>query len=358
MSNVWFSDMKYEKYSPEETLPAKFGRMLVAAGLENGFKGAKTAIKMHVGRGIGYSTIPPVFVKILVDHLKKLGAEPYLIDQTVDEAPARGYTESYFGCPVLTSCGATDKYLYRKDIGFKTFEYANIGGNFHDADAVVVLSHVKGHGACGYGGACKNVAMGCVDDHTRSSIHGLETGLQWDEAKCTHCEACITSCNHHANHFKNGKYEVFFHHCTLCQHCIKVCPTGAISPTESNYEDFQQGMSLCAATALEPFPKQRVFFVNVMLQVTSLCDCWGFTTPSLVPDVGIASSYDLVAVEQACLDRIRTEDLLPFSLPKGTELGEKGHLFERIHGKDPFLQLDKLAALGLGSRIYELVEVP
>ncbi len=357
MAKVWFSDMTFEKYAQDSVLTAKFGRMLDQAGLEAGFKGARTAIKMHVGRGTGYSTIPPIFVKILVDRLKKLGANPYLIDQSVDEAPARGYTESYFGCPITTSCSVTEKYLYRKEIGFKTFEYANIGGNFHDADAVVVLSHIKGHGACGYGGACKNIAMGCVDDHTRGCIHGLETGLTWDESKCTHCEDCIASCNHHANSFVDGKYEVFFHNCTLCQHCVKVCPTGAISPTGSNYEDFQQGMALCTRAALEHLPREKVFYVNVMLQMTAMCDCWGFTTPSIVPDIGIASSYDIVAVEQACLDCMRTEDFLPQSVPVGFEMGTKGHLLERIHGKDPFLQLDKLAAQGLGCRSYERILV-
>ena len=358
MSKVWYSGMSFEKYAPECTLPAKFERMLGAVGLEAGFKGARTAIKMHVGREIGYSTIPPLFVKILVDRLKAAGATPYLIDQTVDGAAARGYTENYFGCPITTSCGVTEKYLYRKEIGFKTFEYANIAGNFHDADAVVVLSHVKGHGACGYGGACKNIAMGCVDDHTRGSIHGLETGLAWDESKCTHCEACIGSCNHHANSFdENGKYEVFYHHCTLCQHCVKVCPTGAISPTGSNYEDFQHGMALCTRAALEDFPKDRVLYVNAMLQMTALCDCWGFTTPSIVPDVGICASYDLVAVEQACLDRIRVEDFNPLSVPVGTEMGEKGHLFERIHGKDPYIQIDECAKLKMGSTKYKLVDV-
>ncbi len=357
MAKVWFSDMSYEKYSAECTLPAKFGRMLDEAGLENGFKGARVAIKMHVGRGIGYSTIPPVFVKLLVDHLRKLEAEPYLIDQTVEHASARGYTESYFGCPIVTSCGVTEKYLYRKEIGFKTFEYANIAGNFHDADAVIVLSHIKGHGACGYGGACKNIAMGCVDDHTRGSIHGLETGLQWDESKCIHCDECVRNCNHDANGFEDGKYEVNYHHCTLCQHCIKVCPTGAITPTASNYEDFQQGLALCTAAALAHFPAGHVFYINVMLQMTALCDCWGFTTPSLVPDVGIVSSYDIVAAEQACLDRIKTENFIPQSVPIGYEMGTQGHLLERVHGKDPYLQLDKLAALGLGSREYETIVV-
>jgi uncharacterized protein len=358
MAKVLFSDLSIARYAQECTLPAKFGRMLDEAGLDASFKGARTAVKMHVGRGTGYSTIPPIFVKILVDRLKQYGAAPYLVDDRVDEAEARGYTERYFGCPIVPSCGVAEKYLHRKEIGFKTFTSANIGGNFHDADAAIVLSHVKGHGACGFGGACKNIAMGCVDGATRGRIHGLESGLAWDETKCTHCEACLGSCNHHANRFdENGKYEVFYHDCTLCQHCVKVCPTGAISPTDSNYEDFQHGMALCTRAALEDFPKDHVFYVNVMLQMTALCDCWGFTTPSVVPDVGIVSSYDLVAVEQASLDRIRVEDFCPNSVPVGFALGTSGHLLERIHGKDPFLQLDHLAALGLGSRTYETVEV-
>jgi len=95
----------------------------------------------------------------------------------------------------------------------------------------------------------------------------------------------------------------------------------------------------------------------VLTSITALCDCWGLTTPSLVPDIGIMASNSIVEVESASLDAIKIEDLIPVGVPSNLTLGDKGHLFERLHGKDPYVQLDKLAEQGLGSREYELVEV-
>jgi uncharacterized Fe-S center protein len=148
---------------------------------------------------------------------------------------------------------------------------------------MIDFSHVKGHGACGYGGACKNIAMGCVTDRTRQQIHGLEGGITWDEELCTHCEACIRNCNHDANSFdKEGKYNVFFHNCTYCQHCVKVCPTGAIKMDAERYRDFQEGMAICTDEVLKTFKPGNVFYINFLTDITILCDCWGLTTPSLV----------------------------------------------------------------------------
>ena len=156
---------------------------------------------------------------------------------------------------------------------------------------------------------------------------------------------------------KTGAYRVNYHHCTLCQHCMKVCPVGAITADTHNYTDFQEGMALCTKTVLDTFEPENRFFINLLISITALCDCWGMTTPSLVPDIGIVAGYDIVAVEAASLDLIKVENLIPAGVPSNIELGKEGHLFERLHGKNPYVQLDKLAEAGLGTRDYETVEV-
>jgi uncharacterized protein len=356
-SEVLFSSVKYGKYDADDTLPAKFGRQVDRMGMQDVVKGAWTAIKMHVGRNLGYSTIPPLFVKILVDKLKGYGANVYIVDNLVDEAKARGYTENYLGVPIVPSCGIAGKYVYEKSVDFRTFKNVDVGGNIHDADVLVDLSHVKGHGDCAYGGACKNIAMGCVTDRTRAQIHGLEGGIEWDEDKCTFCELCVSSCNHHANSFENGKYNVFYHHCTYCQHCVKVCPSGALRMTDNRFEDFQSGMALSTRTVLDSFKPGRIFFINFLMSITALCDCWGFTTPSLVPDIGILSSNDLVSIEKASLDAIKFENLILDGIPEGYELGTTGHLLERLHAKDPYVQLRHLESFGLGTQDYHITEI-
>jgi uncharacterized Fe-S center protein len=356
-SKVLFSSVKFDKYDADVTLPARFGRLLDRMGMEAVVKDKLTAVKMHLGLGMGYTTIHPLFVKILIDKLKKFGAKVYITDQNVSEPLNRGYSPDYFGVPLEYVCGVTGKYIYEKEVDFKTFKNLDVGGNIHDAEVLINLSHVKGHGACGYGGACKNIAMGCVTDRTRGQIHSLEGGLDWNEGLCTHCELCIHSCNHHANYFDNGKYQVFFHHCTYCQHCVKVCPAGALTMDANRYVDFQYGMALCTDMVLQRFKPGHVFYINFLMNITALCDCWGFSTPALVPDIGVMASQDIVAIEQASLDAIKVEDLIPNGVPQGMELRATGHLLERLHGKDPQVQINELEKRGLGTTKYEIEEV-
>ncbi|ATW25917.1 DUF362 domain-containing protein [Candidatus Formimonas warabiya] len=357
-SKVLFSSVKFKKYDESATLPAKFARLIDHMGMEEIVKGKWTAVKMHLGRKIGYSTIHPLFVKILVDKLRDYGAKVFITDQIVSGAKSRGYTEDYLGVPLVPACGMMDQYFYEKTVDFKTLKNIDIAGHIQDAEVMIDLSHVKGHGACGYGGACKNIAMGCVTDRTRQQIHHLEGGITWNEEACTRCEACLKNCNYHANKFnKNDKYEVFYHHCTYCRHCVKVCPTGALTMDNQQYKDFQTGMAICTEEVLKTFPADCVFYINFLINITALCDCWGFTTPSLVPDIGIMAAQDIVAIERACLDAIKYEDLLESGVPQGISLGEQGHLFERLHGKNPFIQLEELAKRGLGTQEYGIEEV-
>jgi uncharacterized Fe-S center protein len=127
--------------------------------------------------------------------------------------------------------------------------------------------------------------------------------------------------------------------------------------TDRQYEDFQKGMALCTREVLSTFGPGHVFYINFLINITALCDCWGLTTPSLVPDIGIMASKDIVAIEKASLDAIKIENLIPAGVPKGHEMGKSGHLFERLHGKDPYVQLRELENLGLGSMEYTLKEI-
>lgn len=357
-AKVLFSSVNFNKYDEDATLPAKFRRHLDQMDMEEIVKDKWTGIKMHLGRKIGYSTIHPLFIKILVDRLRDYGAKVFITDQIVSGAQNRGYTEEYLGVPITPACGIMGKYFYEKKVNFKTLKDIDVAGHIEDAEVMIDLSHVKGHGVCGYGGACKNIAMGCVTDRTRQQIHHLEGGMTWDENLCTHCEACLKNCNYRANRFdKDNKYQVIYHNCTYCQHCVKSCPTGAIVMDNQRYKDFQTGMAICTEEVLKTFLPGHVFYINFLINITALCDCWGFTTPSLVPDIGIMSSHDIVAIEKASLDAIKTEDLISSGIPQGFKLGEEGHLFERLHGKSPFVQLDELEKRGLGTQEYLLEEI-
>lgn len=361
-SRLLFAGYAPKNLEPVNSIGAKWNRLLDALNLAECVDGKRTCIKMHLGGGHGFSTIHPFFVRRLVAKIKAAGAKSVFITDSasaVANAVERGYTAETMGCQLIPESGLTDQYYEARPVNspFESLREVEIGGEILAAEALIDLSHVKGHGACGFGGASKNLSMGCVTRRTRTILHALEGGLDWNDEACTRCKKCEENCPSEAISFENNEFEVNYHNCKFCQHCVLICPTKSIKMRGGGYRDFQQGMALTTNAVLENFAPQQRLFINMIMNVTIFCDCWGMTTPNLVPDVGILAGRDIVAIEQASLDLVKTEDLIPGSLPPGITLSRRGHLFERIHGKDPFAVVEFLEQLGLGSRTYLLDEI-
>ena len=360
MALVYFASTEVERLEASATLPAKFERLLDRFPLKSIVEGKTVAVKMHLGWRIVYTAIHPVFVRILVRKLKEAGGKVFVTDapEHVLDANTRGYTEETIGAPIVSVSGFGDRYFYKKRVNFRTVKQIQVAGEIHDADVMIDLSHVKGHGHCAYGGACKNIAMGCVTGKTRTNIHAIGWGLEWNEELCTHCELCLRSCRYGANKFdKRNRYWVDYHECVFCQHCVNACPQGAIQMDMSGYVDFQEAMALCTEVVLKTFKPGSVLYINFLTNIAYICDCWGFSFPALVPDVGIMMSEDIVAIETASLRAIKTKNFIEGTLPKGRKLLQGKHLLEKIHRKDPFTQVNALERRGLGSKKYRLVEV-
>jgi uncharacterized Fe-S center protein len=360
MSVVYFASTEVERLEASATLPEKFERILDKFPLKNIVEGKTVAVKMHLGWRIVHMTIHPLFVGILVAKLKEAGGKVFVTDsiEHVLDAKRRGYTEETLGAPIVSVSGFGDKYSYRKRVDFRTLKEIRVAGEIHDAEVMIDLSHVKGHGHCAYGGACKNIAMGCVTGKTRMDIHSIGWGLEWDEKACTHCELCIRACRYGANKFDDhNRYFIEYHDCVFCQHCVNACPEGAIKMDMSGYVDFQEAMALSTEVVLKSFRPGRVLYINFLTDISYLCDCWGFSFPALVPDIGIMMSDDLVAIETASLKAIKTRNFIEGTLPEGRKLFKGRHLLEKIHRKDPYIQVEALARRGLGSKKYRLVEI-
>jgi uncharacterized Fe-S center protein len=360
---IVFARYAPDTLEPRHSIGAKWVRFLESLDLGSVVSEKRTAIKMHLGNNFGFTTLHPFLVRKLVAAVKAAGAkEVFVCDSpgAVRKAADRGYTSETLGCQLVPVAGTCDKYFYSREIepAFKTLEEVELAGEIVDADALIDLSHVKGHGACGFGGASKNLSMGAVVGSTRRKLHALEGGIEWDAEACSRCRICMENCPNHAVRFtEQDTLEIFFHHCKFCQHCILICPQKALKMIGGGYKDFQRGMALTTSEVLKTFAPENVMFINVLTDITVFCDCWGMTTPSLVPDIGMLACRDIVAIEQASLDLIREENLIPGALPKGLKLGEKGHLFEKVHGKDPYVVVEYLAELGHGSREYALNEI-
>jgi hypothetical protein len=362
-AHVWFASAHVSRPEANASLPAKFARLLKNFDLKGLSRNEQVAIKVHLGEGLGYTTIHPIFMRTLVQAVKDAGGKPFLVEgsfRQVESAAARGYTQETIGCPIVAAGGPFNSHVVSARIGYRTLDKVNLFGAITDAPAMINFSHVKGHGACGYGGACKNLAMGCVDQPSRGKIHMLEGGIEWDAGRCTFCGRCVKACDTNAITLdpKKKNLSIFWHHCRYCRHCVSACPANALNMGDSRgFRHFQEGMARITKAVLGTFAPERLLHVNLLTNMTMFCDCWGFSSPALLPDIGLMASTDIVALEQACLDAIAAEVPLPGSLIGKHELRPGKHLFERIHGKDPYIQVQALEKHGLGTTRYQRAEV-
>ncbi len=357
---VTFASAQPKELRAEATLPVLLDRMLASWQFKKRFSGKRVAIKMHLGGNVGYSTIHPLLAGRVIQAVSEAGGTPFVTDtpDAVISAKVRGYTSEVLAASVVPATGQADKYVYPRRVNYRTLREIRVAGEIADADAMIVLSHGKGHGHSGFGGAIKNIAMGCVDAKTRSQIHRLMSAqFQWNKAKCSGCLMCRDNCPGDAITFDKGELSIFDHACRYCMHCTLACANDAITIDQRGYRYFQHGMSIATREVLQMFKPGSVFYITTLMDITPFCDCWGFTTPSIVPDIGILASDDIVAIETAALDLIKAEDFIAGALPKPLRRVGPGHLLQQISGKDPYLQIKECIGRKLGRADYRLVKV-
>lgn len=169
-----------------------------------------------------------------------------------------------------------------------------VGKNIVNYDSMLVLSHFKGHPMGGYGGAIKQLSIGVASSYGKAYIHGV------------------------------GVPEDFWN---------------------SDHDSFLEAMADAALSVIEYF-KGNLVYINVMKNMSVDCDCCAVAEDPCMKDIGILASLDPVAIDQACLD------LVYASKDPGRD-----HLLERIESKNGVHTIEAAAALGYGSREYELIEV-
>ncbi|MFX0027768.1 MAG: DUF362 domain-containing protein [Candidatus Hermodarchaeota archaeon] len=333
----------------------------------------KVAIKMHLGFRDGYQTIPVFFVRRIIEAVKKTGGYPFITDNptAVYNAFMRGYTQETCGCPIIPIAGVKDGYTTSVKINFKGNKSLDLGGVLKDADFLIDLTHAKGHGACGYGGAIKNLALGGYSGPTRwMKIHGVaQVDKYWDKEKGTpeHAKKLVEACPYGALRYDNAQKNLIrnYHDCHQCFTCLEVDQgIGAIKVPRESYSAFQEMMAIAASKVLETFKPEKVFYLSFLLQITTFCDCLGMGQPPVINDIGVLGSKDIAAIETATLDLIKKEGLIESAIPpflKHVNLNpdEDLHPFTRLHGpyKDPYEAVRFIENLGFGTSNYDLIEI-
>jgi len=368
-SQVFFGSPRQARLDAKETLPAKLDLILERLHVRERVKDETVVIKMHTGNNIGYSTVHPVFVRKVVQAVKEGGGKPFIADVNWDVkgAEERGYASETIGCPVYPAAGPDDKYFYRHERPFKNIREWHVAGMIQDATFMINLAHAKGHPSCGYGGAFKNIALGCMAGDTRSAMHDtMHYDRYWFPDKCPDEAArkrIIEACPHAAIvEDRDNPTELHLHpeECNQCGRCLQVAPPGSLKIDPVNFHAFQEACAISTSITLSTFAPGKVTHLVLATHMTPVCDCFGFTGMPILPDAGIFGSDDIVAVDRAVLDVSGRTRLIEENVPTSLEVHTRvGHPLRWLHGplKDPYLVTEYGAQLGLGSRDYELVDV-
>jgi uncharacterized protein len=368
-STVFYGSARQGRNVAEETLPGKLDLIIDRLQIRERVKGELVVLKMHTGNNIGYSTIHPVFVRKVVQAVKDGGGEVFVADVEWDTAAshARGYSSEVLGCPIYPIAGPSDKYYYTHEYEFKQMKEWRVGGLIQDATFLINFAHAKGHPSGGYGGANKNLALGCMSGATRSAMHDtMHFHQYWFPEKCPDPalrQQIIASCPHEAlTADKRHADGIHLHveQCNQCGRCLKVAPEGSLKIDPANFQVFPEANVISVKLTMSTFAPGKHTHMVLATHMTPLCDCFGFTSMPILPDAGIFGSDDIVAVDQAVLDVTGRSRLIEENVPTAMEIHTReGHPFRVLHGplKDPYKITELGEKYGLGSRDYELVDV-
>ena len=304
--------------------------------------GNKVGIKVHFGEKGCNTFLNPELARKVYEKITSAGKEATLVECNVLYKGSRVNSTDHIR--TAREHGFTDMPIDILD-GENGDEYleldgCKVGRGLERYDSLLVLSHFKGHIAAGYGGAIKNLGMGLGSRagklHMHSNIHPSIT------EDCIGCGTCIENCNAEAIVLETGKARIIDEKCEGCAMCIAVCAPHAINiPWEGRTSaDLQEKIAEYAAAILKFRPK--VLYINVLENITPLCDCMGIEQVPFMDNVGILYSDDIVAIDKASIN-----------------LADKisGGAFRRINEVDKDKQIEFARELGLGSPDYGLIEL-
>jgi len=263
----------------------------------------KVAAKVHSGEEGNQNYLHPEFWKPVIDHVggtvvecnTAYGGERNTTEKHLKLMDNHGWTK-YFKVDLMDAEGPDLKVEIPNG---KVMKENRLGKNIQNYDSMLVLSHFKGHPMGGYGGALKQLAIGCASSAGKALIH---SGGFTDDQK------------------KTWKH----------------------TPAQ---EVFCEAMADAAGSVVEFF-KGNILYINIMCNLSVDCDCCSVAEDPCMKDIGILYSLDPVALDQACIDLIYASD------DPGKE-----HFIERVESRNGIHTVEAAAELGFGSREYELVEI-
>ena len=364
-SKVYWADFRADF---RENLQQKLTRLMKTAGMgEIDFDNKYVAIKMHFGEPGNLAFLRPNWAKTVADFVKERGGKPFLTDcntlyvggrknglDHLDTAMLNGFNPMTTGCQVIIADGIKGNDEVEVPVeGGEYVKNAKIGRAVMDADVFISLTHFKGHESAGFGGALKNIGMGCgsragkMEQHNAGKPHVVQK-------HCVGCKMCTKICAHDAISVQDRKAAIDHSKCVGCGRCIAVCARNAITVNfDESHTNLSRKISEYAKAVVDGRP---CFHISLVIDVSPNCDCHAENDAAIVPNVGMFASFDPVALDMA-LDAVNTQPILRGSAADIGDCHDQDH-FHCIHPDTDWMScLEHAEKLGLGTREYELIKI-
>ena len=365
-SKVYFTNLRTKL---NEGLPKKLQKLIKAAGIEQiDFKNKYTAIKIHFGEPGNIAYLRPNYAAAVVEVVKSLGGKAFLTDcntlyvggrknalDHLDSAYTNGYSPFSTGCHVIIADGlkGTDE-AYVPVEGGEYVKEAKIGQAVMDADIIISLNHFKGHECTGFGGALKNLGMGCGSRAGKMEMHSAGKPTV-DQQLCVGCGSCVKICAHEGVTVTDKKAFIDHSKCVGCGRCIGVCPMDAVAAAQDeSFEILNKKIAEYTWAVVHGRPN---FHINLVIDVSPYCDCHAENDVPIVPDVGMFASFDPVALDVACADAVNRQPVNPGSILAEREHCHHDHFTDVTPETNWRSCVEHAQKLGVGSCSYELIEV-
>jgi len=272
-------------------------------------RGDLVAVKLHVGELGNPYYVQPFFVHDIVRRVREAGGKPFLTDSNTYYEAQRGNAYDHMVtalmngfnmAPFIVADGLrSENFKLIKTKGI--FRQIEVSGAIAEADAMIVVSHCKGHELSGFGGAIKNLGMGCTSKDGKLRQHRT-VGIEIDASKCTGCGECKEACPLNLPDIIEGKARNTSKKCMSCPVCIGACPMEAISYVHK--DNLCRALASAAYGALSTFKPKKVSYVSFAKDISANCDCLPNPGSIVLPDVGIFASDSAVSIDAAFLNSV------------------------------------------------------
>lgn len=385
-SKVWFMDARAKRIL--ESTAIKGRQILEHSGWLDHLKpGDLVAVKTHMGEAYNVGYLRPNIIRTLVEALKERGCRPFVADTTtmpyhpwisrtlaidyLETANNNGFNQSSIGCPIIIADGwlGTDDVVVDLQGRGNYLKKQFVSRAIADADALLSVAHFKGHPSGGFGGAMKNIGVGGASKRGKMNLHGALAGdkpiideKQCPGRKCEWWQTCEDCCPEDAIKVTEQGLHVDLDACVYCFACANLCFNMAGKKAIQRFDYLpalgRRIADSALAVTLTKGP-DKTFFLNYAIDISPICDCYGWSDTPLVNNIGILGSADPVAADKACIDLMNeAPGLINSEAEDFGAVAAGAKKLNMIKGKDTEEQIYGGVANGLGSNDYSIEKVP